>query len=56
MFYCFECGQRYEVDADGVSRHLTDDGGIDYDADEDHAAYGDDPVLSESNAEVGIER
>ena len=47
MFYCDECGKQYELDTAGVSAHLDEAGNRDYDADEDHAAYGEEPAVSE---------
>jgi len=37
---CAECGQPFELDAYGVSFHLTEDGSCDYDTDRDHVPYG----------------
>ena len=51
MFYCDECGRQYELDIAGVSTHLDETGNRDYDADEDHVAYGEELVISEPNAE-----
>lgn len=43
-FYCDECGEPFAVDRDsGVANHVTEDGGVDYDADADHVPYGTDP-------------
>ena len=37
---CVECGAPYMTTADGVTRHLTPDGGIDFDRDTEHVAFG----------------
>jgi hypothetical protein len=41
---CSECGRRYTTNGDGTTNHLVEGSTeqIDYDADEDHVAYGDD--------------
>ena len=36
---CHQCGGEFTIDAAGVAQHLTDDGEIDYDKDEDHVPY-----------------
>ncbi len=51
MYYCDECGKQYVLGTTGVSTHLDAAGNRDYDADEDHAAYGEELVISEPNAQ-----
>lgn len=38
---CYECGNQVLVSDDGVARHLTEEGEIDYDQDADHVAIPD---------------
>jgi hypothetical protein len=44
MFYCDECGHKYVIQEGEISQHITEDGEIDYDRDEDHVAYGEEEV------------
>ena len=51
-FYCDECGRTYSVDHSGMARHMGEDGETDYDADEDHVAYGEEPVIDTPNSVI----
>lgn len=39
QLFCHRCGELFDIDATGVSTHLTADGETDYDADADHVPY-----------------
>ena len=41
---CRECGGPMEINARGVSNHVSDDGEIDYDVDADHVAIADESL------------
>lgn len=38
---CSECGGDYIISKGGISNHVDADGGIDYDKDANHVAFGD---------------
>lgn len=41
LLFCAECGHEMTVDDNGVSNHLDDQGRIDFEQDETHAAIDD---------------
>jgi len=36
---CHQCGREFEIDRAGVATHVSQDGGIDHDLDDDHEPY-----------------
>jgi hypothetical protein len=59
--FCAECEQKMQIDEDGISNHLTEDGEIDYDQDADHVAideqqYSDGDGMSDAEADADVLR
>lgn len=41
MKICNECGKSYVLSDEGISNHIDENGDVDYEADSNHVAYGE---------------